>query len=74
MITFDNLSNNFCTGMDIYKTLTKMHNMEIRYHVVNEDNSFKFVIPVIDGIAEIIINKSDNSIAYLSTSKTIKEK
>lgn len=74
MITFDNLSNNFCTGMDIYKTLTKMHNMEIKYHVVNEDNSFKFVIPVIDGIAEIIINKSDNSIAYLSTSKTIKEK
>ena len=74
MITFDNLSNNFCMGMDIYKTLTKMHNMEIRYHVVNEDNSFKFVIPVIDGIAEIIINKSDNSIAYLSTSKTIKEK
>jgi hypothetical protein len=61
-------------GMDIYKTLTKMHNMEIKYHVVNEDNSFKFVIPVIDGIAEIIINKSDNSIAYLSTSKTIKEK
>jgi hypothetical protein len=41
---------------------------------VNEDNSFKFVIPVIDGIAEIIINKSDNGIAYLSTSKTIKEK
>lgn len=74
MITFDNLSNNFCTGMDIYKTLTKMHNMEIKYHVVNEDNSFKFVIPVIDGIAEIIINKSDDSIAYLSTSKTIKEK
>ena len=74
MITFDNLRNNFCMGMDIYKTLTKMHNMEIKYHVVNEDNSFKFVIPVIDGIAEIIINKSDNSIAYLSTSKTIKEK
>ena len=74
MITFDNLSNNFCMGMDIYKTLTKMHNMEIKYHVVNEDNSFKFVIPVIDGIAEIIINKSDNSIAYLSTSKTIMEK
>lgn len=74
MITFDNLSNNFCTGMDIYKTLTKIHNMEIKYHVVNEDNSFKFVIPVIDGIAEIIINKSDDSIAYLSTSKTIKEK
>ena len=74
MITFDNLSNNFCMGMDIYKTLTKMHNMERKYHVVNEDNSFKFVIPVIDGIAEIIINKSDNSIAYLSTSKTIKEK
>ena len=74
MITFDNLSNNFCMGMDIYKTLTKMHNMEIKYHVVNEDNSFKFVIPVIDGIAEIIINKFDNSIAYLSTSKTIKEK
>ena len=43
MITFDNLSNNFCMGMDIYKTLTKMHNMEIKYHVVNEDNSFKFV-------------------------------
>lgn len=74
MIDFDKLCNEFCTGMDLYKTITKLHHMDIKYHVVNEDNSFKFVIPVIDGIAEIIINKSDNSIAYLSTSKTIKEK
>ena len=67
MITFDNLSNNFCMGMDIYKTLTKMHNMEIKYHVVNTDNTFCFMIPIIDGIAEIEIDKSRNSVAYLSS-------
>ena len=55
MIDFDKLCNEFCTGMDLYKTITKLHHMDIKYHVVNTDNTFCFMIPIIDGIAEIII-------------------
>ena len=67
MIDFDKLCNEFCTGMDLYKTITKLHHMDIKYHVVNTDNSFCFMIPIIDGIAEIEIDKSRNSVAYLSS-------
>ena len=67
MIDFDKLCNEFCTGMDLYKTITKLHHMDIKYHVVNTDNTFCFMIPIIDGIAEIEINKSRNSVAYLSS-------
>ena len=57
MIDFDKLCNEFCTGMDLYKTITKLHHMDIKYHVVNTDNTFCFMIPIIDGIAEIEIDK-----------------
>jgi hypothetical protein len=67
MIDFDKLCNEFCTGMDLYKTITKLHHMDIKYHVVNTDNTFCFMIPIIDGIAEIEIDKSRNSVAYLSS-------
>lgn len=67
MIDFDNLYKEFCSGMDIYKTITKLHHMDIKYHVVNTDNTFCFMIPIIDGIAEIEIDKSRNSVAYLSS-------
>ncbi len=67
MIDFDNLYKEFCSGMDIYKTITKLHNMDIKYHVMNTDNSFCFLIPIIGGIAEIEIDKSNNSVAYLSS-------
>ena len=67
MIDFDKLCNEFCTGMDLYKTITKLHHMDIKYHVVNTDNTFCFMIPIIDGIAEIEIDKSNNSVAYLSS-------
>ena len=67
MIDFDKLCNEFCTGMDLYKTITKLHHMVIKYHVVNTDNTFCFMIPIIDGIAEIEIDKSRNSVAYLSS-------
>ena len=67
MIDFDKLCNEFCTGMDLYKTITKLHHMDIQYHVVNTDNTFCFMIPIIDGIAEIEIDKSRNSVAYLSS-------
>ena len=67
MIDFDKLCNEFCTGMDLYNTITKLHNMDIKYHVVNTDNTFCFMIPIIDGIAEIEIDKSRNSVAYLSS-------
>ena len=67
MIDFDKLCNEFCTGMDLYKTITKLHYMDIKYHVVNTDNTFCFMIPIIDGIAEIEIDKSRNSVAYLSS-------
>ena len=55
MIDFDKLCNEFCTGMDLYKTITKLHHMDIKYHVMNTDNSFCFLIPIIGGIAEIEI-------------------
>ena len=42
MIDFDKLCNEFCTGMDLYKTITKLHHMDIKYHVVNTDNTFCF--------------------------------
>ena len=67
MIDFDKLCNEFCTGMDLYKTITKLHHMDIKYYVVNTDNTFCFMIPIIDGIAEIEIDKSRNSVAYLSS-------
>lgn len=67
MIDFDKLCNEFCTGMDLYKTITKLHHMDIKYHVVNTDNTFCFMIPIIDGIAGIEIDKSRNSVAYLSS-------
>ena len=67
MIDFDKLCNEICTGMYLYKTITKLHHMDIKYHVVNTDNTFCFMIPIIDGIAEIEIDKSRNSVAYLSS-------
>ena len=67
MIDFDKLCNEFCTGMDLYKTITKLHHVDIKYHVVNTVNTFCLMFPIVDGIAEIEIDKSRNSVAYLSS-------
>ena len=73
MISFDEISEKICTGMNGLSAIHILNNMNINFHTVETNQTLTVFVPVVNGMSEIKISKKDNRVLYLEATHILNQ-